>query len=252
VQIIAEEMPMSPLACARIAIFLGLVLPLAGAGARGAEEIPLGSYNFVWEGRVDGSDYLFVRGDSVWVRHLESRPIEEARYSFRTTLPARSQMVQMDVQQGRGRVSIEEQPSSRNNYTLKILLDDTRRNGSDMYRLGLRWEGGADAGNWTRPSGEYRGLIRWRGTVDGRDRLYFSRQTVDVRHMDAQPIRNMRVEFSAPVPREAVVVRLTVVKGRGAVRLIDQPDRRNGFTIEVEVDDPQGGDDDYEFDLTWQ
>lgn len=240
-------------ASGRIPLFLGLALLLAGAGALAAGEPSsgFGSYNFVWEGRVDGSDYLFIRGDSVWVRHLEARPVEDARYSFRTTLPARAQMVQMDVQQGRGRVSVEEQPSSRNNYTLKILLDDTQRNGSDMYRLGLRWEGGEDAGNWTRPPGEYRGLIRWRGTVDGRDRLYFSRQTVDVRHQEAQPIRNMRVEFSAPVPREAVVVKLTVVKGRGAIRLIDQPDQRNNFTIEVEVDDPQNGGADYEFDLTW-
>ena len=242
---------MSPLASVRISIVLGLVLPLAGAVALGAGETPLGSYSFVWEGRVDGSDYLFVRGDSVWIRHLESRPIENARYSFRTSLPARAQMVHMDVQQGRGRVSIEEQPSSRNNYTVKILLDDTQRNGSELYRLGLRWEGGEDVGNWAKPEGEYRGLIRWRGTVDGRDRLYFRRQTVDVRHQEAQPIRNMRVEFSAPVPREAVLVRLTVVKGRGAVRLIDQPDKRNNFTIEVEVDDPQKGDAEYEFDLTW-
>jgi hypothetical protein len=234
----------------------GLILLLAGAAALAAaaggagESAGLGEYNFVWEGRVDGADHLFVREDSAWIRHLAAQPIENARYSFRTSLPRRAQMVQMDVQQGRGRVAIEEQPSSRNNYTLKILLDDTQRSGSEFYRLGLRWTGGV-ADGWTRPPGEYKGLIRWRGTVDGRDRLFFRKRTVDVRHMEAQPIRNMRVEFSAPLPREEVLVRLTVVRGRGAVRIIEQPTLRNGYAVEVDVADPKSGADDYEFDLTW-
>lgn len=219
-----------------------------GGGGGLGESSGFGSYDFVWEGRVDGADYLFVRDQSAWVRHLEALPVEDARYDFRTALPRRAQAVQLDVQRGRGRVTIEEQPSARNNYTLKILLDDTQRGGSDFYRLGLRWAGGED---WKAPPGGYRGLIRWRGTVDGRDRLYFTKRAVDVRHLDAQPIRDMRVEFSVPLPREEVFVRLTVVRGRGEVRLIEQPSRRNGYAVEVEVDDPKNGADDYEFELTW-
>ena len=215
----------------------------AGGGSSG-----FGAYDFVWEGRVDGADYLFVRDRSAWIRHIESQPVEDERYDFRTALPQRAQTVQMDVQRGRGRVTVEEQPSARNNYTLKILLDDTQRGGSDFYRLGLRWSGGGD---WKSPADGYRGMIHWRGTVDGRDRLFFQKQTVDVRHLEARPIRNMQVDFSAPLPREVVEVRLNVVRGRGDVRIIEQHSRSNGWAAVVEVDDPKNGDDDYEFELTW-
>jgi DUF971 family protein len=210
-----------------------------------------GGYDFVWEGWVDGSDYLFIRGNSAWIRHLESRPIEDARYNFRSELPRRDQIVQLDVQQGRGRVSIEEQPNHRNNYTLKILLDDSRKNGSDFYRIGLRWQGGGGGGSWDHSSGARYGQIRWSGTVDGRDRLLFHGRTVDVRHLDARPIRNMRVDFSDALPRNDTRVRLEVIRGRGDVRILQQPDHRNGYTLEVEIYDPKGGDDEYEFVLTW-
>jgi hypothetical protein len=58
--------------------------------------------------------------------------------------------------------------------------------------------------------------------------------------------------FSAPLPAAEVETTLVTIRGRGNVRLLEQPTRRNDYTAVVRIDDSEpGGESDYEFELSW-
>jgi hypothetical protein len=54
------------------------------------------------------------------------------------------------------------------------------------------------------------------------------------------------------LPRRPVTVTVNKFGGRGNVRVVQQPDRTNGFTAIVEISDPKGGADNYRVDINWQ
>jgi hypothetical protein len=94
--------------------------------------------------------------------------------------------------------------------------------------------------------------FRWRGDVDGIDDILIKGGTVKIEHVSAKPIQSQDHRFSAPLPFAEVELTLQVVHGRGSVRLLEQPTRRNGYTAVVRVDDQDhSGDDRYEFELAW-
>lgn len=93
--------------------------------------------------------------------------------------------------------------------------------------------------------------FRWRGDVDGTDEILIRGREVTINHLDAQPLRNQQFRFSAALPSRAVHVTLEVVRGRGEVRLMEQPSARNDFTAVVRIEDERGGDSRYEFELVW-
>ena len=213
-----------------------------------------GDDDFVWEGKVDGVDKIVVQGTRVEVIHTRARPIEDAVYTFRKELPEREQTVSLHVMNGRGKVSILEQPTRWNGYAVKVLLDDSDSGGASDYKFGLQWEGGrrvSRQGRGTAGRTAGGGVIRWSGRVDGRDRLVIQGNRIRVEHLDAQPIRNMSQTFSDPLPRRAVSVTLNKLEGRGDVRIVQQPGQSNGYTLIVEIDDSHGGADNYEFELIW-
>lgn len=218
-------------------------------------------FAFTWEGRVDGTDYLLIKGQTVQIEHLRAQPVQNSRYDFRLPLPAREQTISLTVLEGRGRVQILEQPTRLNNYTAKILLDDDKDRGAAMYRIGLTWKGGKALGTGRLGSPERRdqqhppqqagGVIRWRGTVDGRDELRFQGEQVTIRHLEAGPVRNPSAVFSDPVPVHPVKVTLNIITGRGEVRILEQPTHLNNYTIVVEIIDSKNGAAEYEFELAW-
>ena len=94
--------------------------------------------------------------------------------------------------------------------------------------------------------------FRWRGRVDGVDDILIQGSEVRIEHVSAQPIQRQDHRFSAPLPPAEVELRLEKIKGRGDIRILEQPTRRNDYTAVVRVDDQDhGGDDDYEFELSW-
>jgi hypothetical protein len=94
--------------------------------------------------------------------------------------------------------------------------------------------------------------FRWRGRVDGVDDIFIQGSKVWIEHVSAQPIQKQDHRFSAPLPFAEVDLELEVRKGRGDVRIMQQPSQRNEFTAVVRVDDQDnGGDADYEFELSW-
>jgi uncharacterized membrane protein len=47
------------------------------------------------------------------------------------------------------------------------------------------------------------------------------------------------------------MVELKKLKGRGTVEVIQQPARSNDFTAVIQILDPKGGADEYEFEIVW-
>ena len=94
--------------------------------------------------------------------------------------------------------------------------------------------------------------FRWRGDVDGIDDILIKGSQVKIEHVAAKPIQSQDHRFSAPLPFAEVELTLQVIHGRGSVRLLEQPTKRNQYTAVVRVDDQDhSGDDRYEFELSW-
>lgn len=107
----------------------------------------------------------------------------------------------------------------------------------------------ADAQFWDSGNREY---FRWKGRVDGVDDILVRGSEVRIEHVSAMPIQKQDHRFSAPLPFAEVELTLEVLRGRGSVRLLEQPTKRNQFTAVIRVDDQDhSGDSDYEFEISW-
>lgn len=137
------------------------------------------------------------------------------------------------------------------NYLQRSRWNDIQRTLDDISReIGNRGGGGrGDDDDYGRTSG----TMRWRGRVD--DEVYISirDQTAEVRTIGGNEYFDATYNFSSPMPRRrGVNVQVSKIKGRGDLRIIQQPSRDNNFTTVVQILDKKGGPDTYEFELRWQ
>ena len=104
---------------------------------------------------------------------------------------------------------------------------------------------------WNDSDGRTSGRLRWRGKVDGETQLLVRRSEVESRALSALPASGITFNFTSPLPRRAVDVRLEKKHGRENIEIVQQPSRNNDFTAVVQIRDKKGGSDDYEFELIW-
>lgn len=124
--------------------------------------------------------------------------------------------------------------------------------GTSMFVFAFALSSLSYAQGWDPFGNGDRETFRWRGRVDGSDDILIQGSQVRIEHISAKPVQNQDYRFSAPLPFGEVDLELEVIQGRGDVRLMEQPSRRNHYTAVVRVDDQdQGGDSDYEFELSW-
>jgi hypothetical protein len=110
----------------------------SGSGAYGNYGGGYQSGVFRWRGRVDGSDYIYLRGSRVDIRHLQAQPIVNSTYDLPSPLPRTPVNVQLRRLRGRGRVQLVQQPTAQNGYTAGILIEDNDA-GADDYEFELSW-----------------------------------------------------------------------------------------------------------------
>jgi hypothetical protein len=90
---------------------------------------------FYWEGVVDGVEHVEIRGTAATLRHLAFQPARDV--ISRSYLPITlNQDWQYEVikEIGRGDVTILEQPSPQNNFSLIVEVNDGRAPGAARYR----------------------------------------------------------------------------------------------------------------------
>jgi hypothetical protein len=96
------------------------------------------------------------------------------------------------------------------------------------------------------------GRVAWRGKVDIETRLHIKAGTLETRVVAGPNWGGESYNFTSPLPSRAVTVEVYKKKGRGSVRILQQPSRENDFTAVVQILDPDGGWKDYELDIFWR
>jgi hypothetical protein len=205
-----------------------------------------------WQGRVDGESIIRFRGEQAWDETISGGGVSGARFRFSEPLPRRNVLVNLLDNDGRGDVVIIEQPNRNNDYTACVRIRD-RRGGSGNYNFTLGWEKGRgrdDDNGW--PGGGNHSLgLRWSGRVDGRDLIYIRGNQLWVDHREGQPIYDDNYRFSQSLPFDRGAIFVRKLRGRGNVRVIEQPTRNNNYTAVIMVEDRDGGADRYEFEVVW-
>lgn len=221
-------------------VLLGPLLP--------AQEQP----QLVWEGQVDGLSLLRVRGNRIDVDDQKGLPVQRQRFRFFERLPEARQNVRLEVVEGRGRVRILEQPRPENNYTLTVMIDD-HQGGSSFYSLALFWQSGRGFFSWPEParSSSENDFLTWSGRVDGEAVVSCRGNSCQAEATRGGPVSRDRFRFSRPLPGRRVLVSLEEARGRGEIRLVEQPREENDYTARVLIRDPEGGPGDYSFSLVW-
>ncbi|MDA1312285.1 MAG: hypothetical protein O2968_03020 [Acidobacteria bacterium] len=95
---------------------------------------------FDFEGRVDATAIIRVRADRVFVESAGGRPAEVQQFEFSQPLPAaRLSRIELRDKDGRGDITLLEQPWEGNGYLAVIQISDTK--GDDAkYRFRLSWD----------------------------------------------------------------------------------------------------------------
>ena len=96
-------------------------IPLLAAGAPAlmAQNRTL----FTWTGRVDREVQITMRGRDVWTNRTD-RDDTRGRVSVESALPHTDGYVRVQTLDGRGDVSVVQQPSSSNGYTTTVRVRD--------------------------------------------------------------------------------------------------------------------------------
>ena len=109
-------------------------LLVAGAPALMAQNRTL----FTWSGRVDREVQITMRGRDVWTNRTD-RDDTRGRANVESALPRTDGYVRVQALDGRGDVSVVQQPGASNGYTTIVRVRD-RSSGSDRYRLAAYWD----------------------------------------------------------------------------------------------------------------
>lgn len=125
------------------------------------------------------------------------------------------------------------------------LMNDIQRTIADIQRE-LNMGGGGPG-----PGFPSSGSVRWRGTVDDVTHLYIRNDGIEARAVSGQPYSDGTYNFTSALPYRRTTVRLNKIRGRGDMRIVQQPARNNDFTAIIEIRDTNRGPSDYELEVSW-
>ncbi len=109
--------------------------------------------------------------------------------------------------------------------------------------------GGNNGGNDTS---QVIGRAYWRGTVDSIVRIEIQGKNLGVNTISGSTYGSGTFSFTSPLPNRNASVGVDKKKGRGDVRIIQQPNRSNNFTAIIEIEDGGGGAREYQLEIYWR
>jgi hypothetical protein len=112
--------------------------------------------------------------------------------------------------------------------------------------------GGGGDGDGKTENRPVSGRVYWRGTVDDRVRLVIRERQIETQILGGRPFPDGTFSFTAALPTRTVTVEVNKTKGRGTVRVVQQPTRANDYTAVVEIADNDGGAKEYQLDIYWR
>jgi hypothetical protein len=200
-----------------------------------------------WSGRVDGEAIVSCSENSCVTEATSGREVTGDRFRFSRRMPRRDLTVTLEETDGRGDIRLVEQPRDSNDYTARVRIRD-HQGGAGQYTFTLAWTPPArsEQFDFARP-----GMV-WRGRVDGRVRVTVSGRDASAEVLGGQPVRAERAQFSRALPnRNNPNATVRRVEGRGRVEIVEYPSNRNGHRLVFEIDDRDGGADDYVIEVGW-
>jgi hypothetical protein len=201
-----------------------------------------------WMGRVDDEVVVSCRRNSCEAEAVRGQQVARDRFRFSDPLPERDVTVSLEDTSGRGEIRLVEQPRERNDYTARVLIRD-RDGGSGDYSFTLAWT--------PPPRGDRgfdfarRGLV-WSGRVDGRVRVIVEGNSVSTQALSGRPVEAERADFARGLPRrDSANATVRKLRGRGRIEIVEYPSRRNDYRLVFEIDDSDGGTDNYQVEVGW-
>ncbi len=91
-----------------------------------------------WRGMVDDRVHLVIKGTSLESRTISGSENPVGVYSFTAPLPGSPVAVQAIRKEGRGKVTVIQQPAADNGYTAIVEIYDDR-GGAREYQLDISW-----------------------------------------------------------------------------------------------------------------
>lgn len=146
-------------------------------------------------------------------------------------------------------------PYGTSNYQLRDIqrtLDDISR---EIGNSGGGFNGGNNNGNNGGGNNDGRpivGNLTWSGNVDDVVQLKIRGNSIEVKAISGRDVTNANYNFTSPLPNRRVDVEVDKKKGRGNVKILQQPRRENDFTTVIEIRDTSGGSRDYELEIYWR
>lgn len=108
-------------------------------------------------------------------------------------------------------------------------------------------------GNAKAVNGQERSMD-WRGTVDDHVQIVITGRNATVRTLSGTAYNDSRFDFNGRGGgwgnNQSMRASVDKQDGRGKVRVVQQPNRRNNNTTIIQVDDTKGGADRYRFRVT--
>lgn len=237
---------------------LSVVLTLGATSALAAQQ-----RLFEWTGRVDGETRVYMRGNDIWTQDIDGRRNRSQARAYRS-LPISNGYVRVQRLDGRGEISVIQQPNRRNNYTAVIRVRDYEGRRADRYRFTAYWQSSGRGdwgdigdrddrdGRWDDRYGRYDGSLRWSGSVDDEVEIRIQGRNVETRRLSGNVVRDVRANINGrALPRRDLQVRVRERQGRGTVTVVQQPGQWNGYTAVIRVRDRQGGYGYYDFEVDW-
>jgi hypothetical protein len=92
-----------------------------------------------WRGMVDNKVHLLIKGIKIQTRTMEGKSYPDGTFTFTSLLPQKEVTVGVNKMEGRGKVSVFQQPNSQNDFTAIIEVEDAG-GGAKEYQLEIFWK----------------------------------------------------------------------------------------------------------------
>lgn len=206
--------------------------------------VGLRTSTMVWSGRVDQRVNIVIQGNTVRTQTLAGTNLGEGTETMSGSIPRREASVSVRKLDGRGSVTVIQQPSRVNNYTTIVQVFDGN-GGADNYRFEVTWQSTNTFETYST------GKLRWKGRVDQTVNIRISGDEIREDVLSGQPLRNVSQNLDGYLANRDGRVTLRKIEGRGTVSILEQPSRLNGYTAVIRIFDPKSGDDEYEIEVSW-
>jgi hypothetical protein len=202
-----------------------------------------------WSGRVDQGAVISCRAKTCVSQSVNGAPVADEHFKFSRPMPNRDIAVRLEQAEGRGEIRLVEQPSERNQYTARVSIRDPQ-SGSGDYSFALVWSRSGGKEPEIRPPAAA-GLM-WSGTVDGRVRVTVQGGAAFSETVAGRLVTGERADFLRSLPaRTDLNPAVKKLRGRGDVQIVEQPSDKNNYRLVFEIQNPEGGADNYEIEVDW-